>query len=177
MKLADAERALKDLPLSFCDRRGQSADDIRRRALAYQSEHGCDFVIVDHLGYIRGAAKEYERNSYNTRCMADLAGDMDCPLLLVYQLNRELTKRDDKRPRLSDLRGTGTAEEDARIIWFVHRPHVFTPSEPPDKFELIVAKCEYGPLAIVELQCDLRVMRIGGNNVWAPPAIRAEEGY
>jgi replicative DNA helicase len=157
----EATRYLQGMPLTFCDRRGLHSDDIRRIALSYQAEYGCDLVVVDHLGYIRGAPNEYERNSANIRAMADLAGELGTPLILAFQLNRELTRRDDKRPRLSDLRGTGTAEEDASAVWFVHRPHVFDPAESPNMFELIVAKCKWGPLATVELKCDLNCFRVG----------------
>ena len=157
----DSTRHVHALPLTFSAKRGLYAEDIRRKALAYQAEHGLDALMVDHLGYIRGPAKEYDRNSMNIRAMADLGGELGVPLFLAYQLNRDLEKRDDKRPRLSDLRGTGTAEEDARAIWFVYRPHVYNKNESPNMFELIVAKASFGPLVTVELKCDMRCYRVG----------------
>jgi replicative DNA helicase len=157
----DSTRHVQNLPLSFSSKRGLYAGDIRRMALAYRAEHGLDVLIVDHLGYIRGPAKEYDRNSLNIRAMADLGGEIGVPLFLAYQLNRDLEKRDDKRPRLSDLRGTGTAEEDARAIWFVYRPNVYNKNESPNVFELIVAKASFGPLCTVEMKCNMQCYRVG----------------
>lgn len=161
-RVLDSTAWLHDLPITFTAKRGLYARDIRRLALAYQAEHGLDVLMVDHLGYIRGAPKEYERNSFNIRAMADLAGELNVPLMLAYQLNRDVEKRDNKRPKLSDLRGTGTAEEDARAIWFVYRPHYYYPqTEPANLFQIIVAKASFGHLTTLDLACNMQCYRIG----------------
>jgi replicative DNA helicase len=160
-RILGATANIQGLPLTFTSKRGLYASDIRRQALAFQAEYGLDILMVDHLGYIRGPVKEYDRNSLNIRAMADLAGELNVPLLLAYQLNRDLEKRDDKLPKLSDLRGTGTAEEDARAIWFVYRPHYYKPEEPASLFQVKVAKASFGPLCTIDLHCDMRCYRVG----------------
>jgi replicative DNA helicase len=93
--------------------------------------------------------------------MKAMAKRLDVPVLLLAQLNRELHKRMDKRPILSDLRESGAIEQDADLVLFLHREEYYNRDDPTlaGKAELIVAKARNGPLGIVDLYYDAQTCR------------------
>lgn len=107
---------------------------IRRRSMRYAEKHPCDLIIADHLGKIAWAdpdGREVQQLGLITGGMKDLAKEMDLPVVLLVQLNRGVEGREDKRPGLSDLRGSGNIEEDADAVMFLYREAYYLERNPP----------------------------------------------
>ena len=123
----------------------------------------CDIAVIDYLGLINGQENKssYERMSYISRKLKQIANKTNKPLLVLHQLSRELFSREDKRPRVSDLRDSGKIEQDADMICFVHWPHYFEQSQPPRDYEFIIEKHRNGQSKqIVKLLFDAPTQRI-----------------
>ncbi|HOF24993.1 MAG TPA: replicative DNA helicase [Anaerolineaceae bacterium] len=113
-------------------------------------EQGLDLVIVDYLQLMSGGVRTENRVqevSYISRALKGLARDLDIPVLAAAQLSRAIESRQDKNPVLSDLRESGSLEQDADIVMFINRPHL-TEKDNPDrnKAKLSVAKHRNGPV-------------------------------
>lgn len=129
-RLDALQESILHLPMRIDDQSALSVSDITVRARRYHDElektgQSLDVLCVDHLGYAR-ASDRYKGQTVRelgeiTKGLKDLAKRLDCTVLLLCQLNRELEKRDDKRPQLSDLRASGEIEEDADVVVFVYR--------------------------------------------------------
>jgi replicative DNA helicase len=120
---------------------------------------GVGLVVVDYLQLVRGSGRFESRElevASVTRNLKVLARSVSCPVLCLAQLNRESEKRQNKRPILSDLRESGSVEQDANAVLFLYRPHVYESSQPEDEAELIIAKCRHGKLGKVDLFWDGR---------------------
>lgn len=163
-KITEELTRFENLPLSFCDEI-MTAEKIEALAAAHKLQHGLELLIVDHLGYVMGQGKEYELLSHSCRVMAGIAKQLDIPVLLAVQINREAAKRSGHKPVLSDLHGSGRIEQDARAVWLLHRPEAY-PDEckPEDKniIEINVAKDSHAETRFFRVYCDLGKMRIGG---------------
>lgn len=133
-----SENEFKKLPIKICTDYNITVDKIRKIVL----KSDCDIVFIDYLGLISGGGNKgsYERLGDMSRGLKLLALETNKPFFVLHQLNREVFNRDDKRPRISDLRDSGKIEQDADAICFVHRPHYFDPKQPEEKLEFIIAK-------------------------------------
>ncbi len=135
-KLHEARQELDRLPMLTVDTSSLTVADIRARAKRIARQRGLGLIIVDHIGLMRGSI-ESKRNgetavvSEITRELKALAKDLACPVLALSQLNRDLERRDDKRPQLSDLRQSGSIEQDADVIMFVYREHYYLSRSAP----------------------------------------------
>lgn len=129
----------RETPLFWIQDSAANTAQISQTALSHSTAHGLDLLIVDHLGYTSDKGKdEYTIVSAAVRGFAEIAKDLDIPVVLAVQLNRGGGDRD-KVPEIKNLRGSGHIEEDARAIWFVHRK-----SEEPNRFSVYVAKSSHG---------------------------------
>ncbi|MCP4604525.1 MAG: AAA family ATPase, partial [Proteobacteria bacterium] len=158
-RINEAVGSIEALPLWMSDR-GQTVDQIRAAAWSQKSVNGLDLLFIDHLGYVADQGKEYEVVSNATRKFAHLAKELEIPVVLVVQLNRGAEEKENSRPRLKDLRGSGRIEEDARSIWFCYRPGYYWPDDPAhdNVFELIIAKTSHGPTGLAQFYCNLAKM-------------------
>jgi replicative DNA helicase len=141
--------------LLYLDNKFSIADITAKARLAYR-KHGVRFVVADYLQLVdaeskRGMLREQAVASVS-RELKRLAMELKIPVLVLSQLNREVEKRDDKRPKLSDLRESGAIEQDANVVLFLHRPDVYDPEDRPGEAELIVAKNRTGPTETVSLR-------------------------
>lgn len=104
-----------------------------------------DIVFVDYLGLIKSLVRgsEYDQINDISRGLKVLAGKLDVPIIALHQLSREISKREDKEPMLSDLRGSGHLEQDADFVFFVHRPAYFEPKLNPHELKFIIAKSRH----------------------------------
>jgi replicative DNA helicase len=158
-------RALGELveaPLYLDDQPAQTAVMVEAKAAQLKAGKGLDLVIVDYLGLMtperRGIENREQAIAGISRAMKAMAKRLRVPVLLLSQLNRELYKRADKRPILSDLRESGAIEQDADTVLFLHREDYYDSDDPAlkGKAELIVAKARNGPLGTVKLNYDAR---------------------
>jgi len=154
-----------DVPLYIDDQPGQTAASIEAKAARLQASAGLDLVVVDYLGLMAAERKGLENREQVvaaiSRAMKGLAKRLNVPVILLSQLNRELYKRVDKRPILSDLRESGAIEQDADMVLFLHREEYYNREDPSlaGKGELIIAKARNGPLGTVHLHYDARTCR------------------
>jgi replicative DNA helicase len=154
-----------DMPLYIDDQPGQTAASIEAKAARLQASNGLDLVMVDYLGLMAAERKGMENREQVvaaiSRAMKGLAKRLNVPVILLSQLNRELYKRVDKRPILSDLRESGSIEQDADMVLFLHREEYYNRDDPSlsGKGELIIAKARNGPLGTVHLRYDARTCR------------------
>ena len=142
------------LPITLFQDRSLAA--IRARILQLHRERQIKLWIVDHLHRVQGPGEEYERLSRTAEDLANLSVEIDRPILLAAQLNRECDSRPDKRPQLSDLRGSGSIEENLVNAVMIHRPGAYDDlrsrydKDPValDGFmreaKLLVEKCRFG---------------------------------
>jgi replicative DNA helicase len=162
-RVLGSTRFLSGLTLSIRDRKSQSVDNIYRAALSQQESEGLDVLLVDHLGRITSKHTDpYKRNSENIRLVSDMTDHLGVPTVLACQLNRSLEQRplDDRIPRLSDLRGAGEIEEDARWIGFIHRQHVYDRQADPHAVDFVIAKSSHGATGRMKLHGDMPRMTI-----------------
>ena len=150
--------------------------EIRGKALRLQREKGLDLVIVDYLQLIHGAGRNDNRVqevSYISRALKELAREMDAPVIAVSQLSRAPEQRTPHIPMLSDLRESGSIEQDADVVAFIYREDVYVakeqwqvthPESPGDSYpagiaQIIVAKHRNGPTGTVHLRFRQRIAR------------------
>ena len=164
-RLLDAIGALSDLPIYIDDSPIQGIVEMRGKARRLQSEKGLDFLIVDYLQLISGGGRSDNRVQEMgeiSRSLKGLARDLDTPVLACSQLSRAIEQRPTHRPLLSDLRESGSIEQDADVVAFIYREDVYTTREdwekrnpsnpyPQSIAEIIVSKHRNGPLGMVPL--------------------------
>lgn len=133
---------------------------MRSAARRLQIEHGLDFLVVDYLQLMQartGSDNMVQQVTEISRGLKALARELNIPVLALSQLSREVDKRDVKIPRLSDLRESGSLEQDADIVMFIYRKdrdRIDIPEEEQNLVEIIVAKHRNGPLGTVHLRFD-----------------------
>ncbi|MEZ4742565.1 MAG: replicative DNA helicase [Bdellovibrionota bacterium] len=129
--------------------------ELRSRCRRYQKEHGLDLVIIDYLQLMgsnsRGDSREREVSEISAG-LKGLAKELSVPIIALAQLNRGADARTDKRPKISDLRESGSIEQDADLILFVYRDEYYNPnSEATGKSEIIIGKNRHGQTDTVYL--------------------------
>jgi len=129
-----------------------SALEMRTKARRLHAEHGLDLLIVDYLQLMRGDFRSENRVqeiSFISRSLKGLARELNIPVVALSQLSRAVESRHDKRPMLSDLRESGSIEQDADVVMFVYRDELYNAdTEFPSIAEIRVAKHRSGPTGI-----------------------------
>lgn len=137
------------------DSGGLSVASLRMKAKRFKQEHGLDLIIVDYLQLMQSAVRDnrVQEISEISRGLKLLARELNIPVLALSQLNRAVELRADKRPQLSDLRDSGSLEQDADIVMFLYRDEYYNRDDPENKnlAELIIAKNRNGATATVPL--------------------------
>ena len=139
------------------DTAGITVMDMRSRARRLKAEHGLDLIVVDYLQLMQGSGKRntsgdrQQEVSEISRSLKALARELDVPVLALSQLSRGVEARQVKRPMLSDLRGSGSLEQDADIVAFLYREDYYNPETENKHTELIIAKHRNGPVDTVNL--------------------------
>ena len=191
-QLAAAAAELENLPLFIDDTGGLSIGSLHTRVRRLQRRHNNEIglVVVDYLQLLSGSGKSSDGNrvqeiSEISRGLKTLAKDMNVPVLALSQLSRAVEQREDKRPQLSDLRESGSIEQDADMVWFVFREDYYVAQKEPKRpmegddgrvfedhakwatdmervfglAELIVAKQRHGATGKVVLKFDPTITR------------------
>ena len=154
-RVVEAASKVNSLPLYFDDAPVITVTDIRAKSRRLKSSKGLDLIIVDYLQLMSGRLRAENRQvevSEISRSLKILARELECPVVALSQLSRNLEQRQDKRPMLSDLRESGSIEQDADVVMFLYRDEVYD-MESPDQgmAEVLVAKHRSGPTGKVKL--------------------------
>lgn len=181
-KIRDVAIELQKLPFYIDETGGLAVGQLAARARRLKRQHGLDLLVVDYLQLLQGSgrfsdSRVQEITDITTRLKA-LAKELKIPILALSQLSRQVEQREDKRPQLSDLRESGSIEQDADVVLFVFREEYYHQMRKPsetnrEKFaewlaegervegraEVIIGKQRHGPTGTVELQFDAAVTR------------------
>lgn len=156
-QLAQAASRLNEAPIFIDDSGNLSVMEVRSKARRLKSKYpDLGLIIIDYLQLMRGAAiYRGDRNKEIgeiSRQLKGLAKELNIPIIALSQLSRDVEKRDNKRPVLSDLRESGSIEQDADLVMFIYRENYYDKnSKDEKKSEIIVAKHRNGPTGVVEL--------------------------
>jgi replicative DNA helicase len=144
-----AIEVLSDTHIYLDDTAGLTPLQLRTKARRLHMEFGLDLIVVDYLQLMSSGARNENRVqevSYISRNMKILARELNVPILAAAQLSRAIEQRADKEPQLSDLRESGSLEQDADIVMFIHRPDAMEKDSPKQNLaEIIVSKHRNGP--------------------------------
>lgn len=173
---------IKASGLTLYDRKGASINRIRSVARRHKMTKGLDLLLVDHIGLVDvedSRASPVQRISEITRQLKLLARELGVPVIALSQLNRELEKRPDKHPITSDLRDSGSIEQDADMIVFVYRDEVYVKnSEFRGTAEVIIAAARDIDPCMVRVRCQLNYSSFSDLLPdYEPPAPRSERSY
>ena len=147
---AAARRAERGLP-AYMDQPDTTLQAVDRLARHLRDAHRLDFLVIDYLGLISVPGRDGDENDTQklgiiSRGLKTLAIQLDLPILVLHQLNRELEKRPNKRPRMPDLRQSGRIEEDADNVLFVYRDEYYHPNtDQQGVAEILIGKQRQGP--------------------------------
>lgn len=154
-RISMAANDLNGTKIVIDDTPGISLMEMRNKCRRLKAEQGLDLVVVDYLQLMKFDGKADSRQqeiSAISRNMKLLAREMDCPVIVLSQLSRAPEQRPDKRPILSDLRESGSIEQDADIVIFLYRDDYYNPeTETPGVCEINIAKHRSGPTGKIEL--------------------------
>ena len=156
-RLTEAIGRISYLPIFIDDTPSISPIEMRTKCRRLQHEYGLDIVMVDYM-QLMSAGRAYENNrvqeiSYISRSLKELARELNVTVLSTAQLSRAVEQRPDKRPQLSDLRESGTIEQDADAVLFLYRDEVYNPdtTEFPNQADVLLSKHRHGPTGAVQL--------------------------
>lgn len=182
-RFVDAAKALEACPLYIDDTPALPIGQLAARARRLKRTHGLDVLIIDYLQLVRGTGKGENRVneiSEITMGLKAIAKELNIPVIALSQLSRQVENREDKRPQLSDLRESGSIEQDADVVMFVFREEYYKEREKPGDHELdkmaiwqeemerlhgraevVIGKQRHGPIGTVDLSFEGRYTRFG----------------
>ena len=180
-RFVEAAKSLENCPLYIDDTAALPISQLAARARRLKRTHGLDVLMVDYLQLVRPAtAKDSRVNEVSeiTQGLKAIAKELDIPVIALSQLSRQVESREDKRPQLSDLRESGSIEQDADCVMFVYRGEYYKEREKPaeheaekmmswqaemeellGKAEVIIGKQRHGPIGSVDLAFEGRFTR------------------
>lgn len=166
-KIGDAMDEMDGLPIYVDDTSSMTIVELRNKARRAMHDHDIGIVVVDYLQLIQGSDR-YKGNRVQevteiSRGLKILARELEIPVVALAQLSRNVTGRDDPRPVLSDLRESGSIEQDADLVMFLHRPDYYKQNddnyEETHITELLVAKHRHGAVGKIELYFHPELLR------------------
>lgn len=192
-RFVEASQELAQVPLYIDDTPALSIAAVRTRARRLKRQHGLELLVVDYLQLLQGSgSKQSTENRVNeiseiTRGLKAIAKELQIPVLALSQLSRAVEQREDKRPQLSDLRESGSIEQDSDVVMFIYREEYYLGRAEPaqrveesdDKYfermqswqkrmdeahniaEVIIAKQRHGPIGTERLFFDANLTRFG----------------
>ena len=180
-RFVEAAKTLESCPLYIDDTAAIPIAQIAARARRLKRTHGLDVLIVDYLQLVRGSAENrVQEIGEISMGLKAIAKELNIPVIALSQLSRQVENREDKRPQLSDLRESGSIEQDADAVMFVFREEYYKEREKPGdhemdkmaewqeamarlhgKAEVIIGKQRHGPIGTVELSFEDQFTRFG----------------
>ena len=175
--IRDYSIQLQALPLYVDETGGLSISQLTARARRLKRQKGLDVIVIDYIQLLQGSGKRGNDNRVQevteiTTNLKALAKELNVPIIALSQLSRQVENRDDKRPQLSDLRESGSIEQDADVVIFVYREEYYLTNKEPrpgtaehatwqmdmdrahGKAEIIIGKQRHGPTGTVEVQFE-----------------------
>src|SRR5438477_5357923 len=182
--IKDVSIELQTLPFYVDETGGLSIAQLAARARRLKRQKGLDVLVIDYIQLLSGSSRKANESRVQevteiTTGLKALAKELNVPIVALSQLSRQVESRDDKRPQLSDLRESGSIEQDADVVLFVFREEYYLSNKEPragtpeyekwqldmslvhGKAEVIIGKQRHGPTGSVELQFDAAVTRFG----------------
>ena len=154
-KLSDAASSLSESPVYIDDSADLNILELRAKARQLKAEKDIDIIFVDYIQLLNAPNKSESRQqeiSYISRSLKALAKELNIPVVALSQLSRAVESRTDHRPIMSDLRESGAIEQDADVVLFVYRKHVYSKNEEDEGLgEIIVSKHRNGPTGLVKV--------------------------
>jgi replicative DNA helicase len=165
---------LAQAPIYIEDTPGISIMELRSKARRLQAQHGCDLIIIDYLQLMSGKGKENRVQEVGeiSRGLKALARELNVPVIALSQLSRAVEGRQSHIPMLSDLRESGSIEQDADIVMFIYRDELYNKeSDKKGIAEIHIAKHRNGPVGVVNMRFDPSTTR------FSDLTYRTPEGY
>ena len=154
-KLSNAASTLYKRPIFVDDSPGLTVTEIRAKCRRMRRKPGLGLVVIDYMQLMQGSGGENRQQEIAeiSRNLKNLARELDVPVIALSQLNRQLESREDKRPRLSDLRESGSLEQDADVVMFIYRNDYYHPEAQETRgiAEVAVAKHRQGSTGKVDM--------------------------
>lgn len=154
-RISHAMAALSEAPLYIDDAASSNVMQIRTMARRLQAEHGLGLLVIDYLQLMQGSGRSESRTQEVgeiSRSLKGLARELNIPIIALSQLSRAIESRADQYPKLSDLRESGSIEQDADVVWFIHREDkIKKDSDKKNIAKIIIAKHRNGPVGETEL--------------------------
>jgi replicative DNA helicase len=154
LKLSNTMGVMADANIYIDDQAGQHINQVRTKARRLSMERGVDIIFLDYLQLMHGNSKESRTLEVSeiSQGLKNLAKELEIPVVALSQLSRAIEQRQNRRPQLSDLRESGSIEQDADVVMFIDREETWNPdTERKGVGELFVSKHRNGPTGIVEL--------------------------
>jgi replicative DNA helicase len=181
-RIAQMAREMETIPLYIDETGGISIAQLTARARRLKRQRGLDLLVIDYIQLLTGSSRRAQEGRVQevteiTTGLKALAKELNVPILALSQLSRQVESRDDKRPQLSDLRESGSIEQDADVVLFIFREEYYLKNKEPrpgseehfkwlaemeqvhGKAELIIGKQRHGPTGTVQLHFDANVTR------------------
>ena len=181
-RIADGARLMQSIPFYIDQTGGLSIAQLTARARRLKRQRGLDVLVIDYLQLLGGSKSSRSDSRVQevteiTTGLKALAKEMNVPVIALSQLSRQVESRDDKRPQLSDLRESGSIEQDADVVMFVFREEYYLKNKQPregteefvawqtdmERFhgraEVIIGKQRHGPTGTVELAFEAEMTR------------------
>jgi len=163
-RLANASEMIAQAPLYIDDTAGLTMQMFRTKARRIVKDKGVGLIIADYLQLFHPGVKKENREkevSYMSGQTKSLAKELSVPVIMLSQLSRALETRQNKRPMLSDLRDSGSIEQDADIVLFPYRDEVYNNDAPEGLCEIIIGKQRNGPVGTAEVSFTKQFQRFG----------------
>ena len=167
-KIARATGPLSKANVYIDDTAGVSVMEMRSKCRRLKMEYGIDLILIDYLQLMSGSSSESRQQEVSeiSRSIKALAKEMECPVIALSQLSRAPEQRADHRPMLSDLRESGSIEQDADVVMFLYRDEYYNrDTEEKGKAECIIAKQRNGPVGTVKLQFIGNLSKFGNAEI------------
>lgn len=171
-RISEAFGVLSDAPIFIDDTAGITTNELRMKARRLKTEHDLKLIVVDYLQLMqgRGLQNRVQEVTEISRSLKVLARELDVPVIALSQLSRAVESRQDHRPVLSDLRESGSIEQDADIVMFIHREELYNPTTDRKNIaDIILAKHRNGPIGQIPIRFFPSQTRFADLEVYRQP--------